>query len=135
MNLSDFNFKSTPPHLLFLALAICLTVLSTSCSDSTTSPTNSPAPVSKTSTTPSPKPTHLSDSYLTPQKTCPYKAEPISKEFYRDQPDGTRIYTCCKECLVQVDSNTMVTKQLIRARGERLLTKEEAEDPMKRWEK
>ena len=72
------------------------------------------------------KPKTNLDSHFQKQKTCPYKAEPIKKEFYHDTKDGKRIYVCCKECLPQLKANPDIAITLIKARGERPMTIEEA---------
>lgn len=65
-------------------------------------------------------------SHLQKQKTCPFKGTPIKKEFFVDYGDK-RIYTCCKECIVKVQNSPQVTETLIKARGERVMTIQEAE--------
>ncbi|MCM8540686.1 MAG: hypothetical protein NE328_10455 [Lentisphaeraceae bacterium] len=65
-------------------------------------------------------------SNLQKQKTCPFKGTPIKKEFFVDHGDK-RIFTCCKECIIKVQNSPQVTETLINARGERVMTKQEAE--------
>ena len=65
-------------------------------------------------------------SHLQKQKTCPFKGTPIKKEFFVDHGDK-RIFICCKECIIKVQNSPQVTETLINARGERVMTKQEAE--------
>ena len=60
------------------------------------------------------------------QKDCPFKPEPIQKQFFHDHKD-IRIYTCCPECLVVVKANPELAIRRLSEKNQRPILVKDAE--------
>ena len=63
------------------------------------------------------KGTTASNSAPAIQSDCPFKAEPIQKQYFHDHK-GQRIYTCCPECLVIVKNRPELALRHLAAKGQ-----------------
>lgn len=106
---------------LFINILITIILLLLSCDK----PQVEIQPIKETHREVPPIPSFPVSSHLQKQKTCPFKGTPIKKQFYVDQ-GNKRIFTCCVECIVKVRNSPQVTETLINARGERVMTIQEA---------